>query len=414
MSHLTLRSVLATIVAGTTLLAVAASLVLIWRIVDTGGRSDVDAITFGGLALGATYGAVGWLIATRQPRNAIGWVFLLIGASQGIDSFASLAAVQGLLVAPGSVPFATEWAWLASWGWAPGFTALVTYSLLLFPDGKLPSPRWRPVAWLAALTMLLLTLPPAAVTWTYRGLGLVNGTPDVAGDPLLDLGEQLQTIGILLIPVVAAASIASMVVHFRRSHGTERQQLKWFTYAAIPEIAFIVASGFVTWPPLVGIAAAIFIAPLLPIAAAIAIQRYRLYDIDRIVSRTVAYTVVTGLLATIFVGSILLLQNVLQPFTKGGGTVAIAASTLAVFALFQPLRRRVQHAVDRRFDRARIDAERTTEAFAERLRADLDIDSVAEDLARTTSAAVAPTSLGIWIREPVTVPGREPGRVSAT
>ncbi len=397
MTGATPRSIFATIVAATTLLAVGASLVLIWRIVDGGGQQYVDAITFGGLALGATYTAVGWVIATRQPNNAIGWVFLLIGASQGIDSFASLAAEQGLLVAPGSVPFATEWAWLASWAWAPGFTALVSYSVLLFPDGHLPSPRWRPVAWLAALTMVLLTIPAAAVTWTYRGIGLISGAPQVQGDPLLDLGEQLQTIGILLIPLIAAASIASMVVRFRRSRAIERQQLKWFTYAAIPEIAFIVASGFVTWPPLIGIAGAIFIAPLLPLAAMVAILRYRLFDIDRIISRTVAYAGVTAVLAAVFAVLILLFQAALARFTQGQ-TIAVAASTLAVFALVQPLQRRIRRAVDRRFDRARVDGDRMAAAFAERLRADLDIDSVASDLARTTSAAVAPTMLAIWLR----------------
>lgn len=398
MIRATPRSIAATIVAVVSLVAVAASVVLTWSIVGAGGQRYVDPVfTFGGLTLGATYAAVGWIIATRQPDNAIGWVFLLVGASQGIDSFASLAAAQGLVIDPGSVPFAAEWAWIASWAWAPGFTALVTFSILLFPDGHLPSPRWRPVAWMAGLTMAMLTIPSAAITWAYRGVDLATGALHVVGDPIYTVGEQIQTLGILLIPIVAMASIVSMVARFRHSRGIERQQLKWFTFAAIPEIAFVVSSGFFTWPPLLGLIGVIFIAPLLPVAATIAILRYRLFDIDRIVSRTFAYAAVTGVLAVVFTILILLLQTVLSSFT-GGQTIAVAASTLVVFALIQPLRRRVQRAVDRRFDRARFDADDTAAAFSRRIRDEVDMATLTADLARTTAGALSPAALAVWVR----------------
>ena len=206
-----------------------------------------------------------------------------------------------------------------------------------------------------------------------------------------------------MLPVLALASVGSIVIRFRHSTGPERQQLRWFTYAAIPEIAYVIAVGFNTLPPAIMLLGALFIVPLLPIAIGMAVLRYRLYDLDRIVSRTIAYAVVTGALAATFGASILLLQGVLAPFTQGQ-TIAVAASTLAIAALFQPVMRRVRRAVDRRFDRARYDAERTAAAFAERLRDEVDMTTVTADLVTTTGAALAPASIGIWLR------GREAGR----
>ena len=182
-----------------------------------------------------------------------------------------------------------------------------------------------------------------------------------------------------------------MVVRFRRSSGVERQQLKWFTFAAIPEISFVVASGFVNFSDVVGFLGGVLLAPLLPIAAGLAILRYRLYEIDRIVSRTISYATVTGILAVVFVGAIVGLQALLAQATSGQ-TIPVAASTLAVLALFQPLMRRVRRAVDRRFDRARYDADRTAQSFAERLRDEVDLTAVTSDLSQTTRAS--PRSVG--------------------
>jgi hypothetical protein len=349
------------------------------------------------VVLGATYGIVGWIIASRRPDNAIGWVFLAIGLSQAIDVFAGVYSTYGLAVAPGSLPFAAELSWVAVWAWAPGFMLLVTLSVLLFPDGRPPSPRWRPVLWASFAVMALLCVPVAIAAWPYRGDALLfTGAPPEGGTVGVAFG--LQFIGILASPFVALASIAGMVVRFRRSGPTPRQQLKWFTYAAIPEIAFLISSGFITYPPLVGTIAGVLIAPLLPVAAAIAILRYRLYEIDRIVSRTIAYAAVTGLLIAVYAGLILLLQGPLDRIT-GGDTVSVALSTLAVFALFQPVLRRVRRTVDRRFDRARYDGERTVAAFADRLRDEMNLDNLSRDLDTTIRDAIAPRSLGIWLRQ---------------
>jgi hypothetical protein len=188
-----------------------------------------------------------------------------------------------------------------------------------------------------------------------------------------------------------------MVVRFRHAGRIERQQLKWFTFAAVAEIAFVLSVGILTIPPIVVVPASVLIPPLLPAAAAIAILRYRLYDLDRLVSRTIAYATVTGVLVVIFAGAVLLFQAVLAPLT-GGNAVAVAASTLAAAALFQPLRRRVQTRVDRRFNRARYDAEWTVAAFAGRLRDEVDLEQLGAEISATVVHAVQPASVSIWLR----------------
>ena len=335
----------------------------------------------------ASYAIVGWLIASRRPDNSIGWIYLAIALSFAGLLFANTYAVYGLVVSPGSLPFADVLSWVGVWAWAPGFTLLVTLSILLFPNGQPPSPRWSPVIWAAFIAMGLL-LVPAIATLIGRGI---------------EVADSVQILGTILILFVALASFAGMVVRYRRGGPTERQQLRWYTYAAVPEMAFMVfagfaASGSVTVPPLLMLVAAFVIAPLLPAAAAVAILRYRLYDLDRLVSRTIAYAVMTGVLILVYLAISLSLTAVFSSLTHGN-SVIVAASTLAVAALFTPLRRRVQRVVDRRFDRARYDAERTAAAFSERLRNEVDLAAVADDLNSTVRAAISPMSVGVWLRK---------------
>jgi len=334
----------------------------------------------------ASYAIVGWLIASRRPDNSIGWIYLAIALSFAGLLFANTYAVYGLVVSPGSLPFADVLSWVGVWAWAPGFTLLVTLSILLFPNGQPPSPRWRPVIWAAFIAMGLL-LVPAIATLIGRGI---------------EVADSVQILGTILILFVALASFAGMVVRYRRGGPTERQQLRWYTYAAVPEMAFMVfagfaASGSVTVPPLLMLVAAFVIAPLLPAAAAVAILRYRLYDLDRLVSRTITYAVVTGGLILVYLAISLALTAVFESFTSGN-SVVVAASTLVVAALFTPVRRRVQHVVDRRFDRARVDGERTSAAFSARLRDEVDIATVTADLDGTVRSALRPASLGLWLR----------------
>jgi len=372
------------------LIALAAELGVVLLNLLMADRADpalLNVLAFA-IVIVSAYAIVGWLIASRRPDNSIGWIFLAIALSFGSLLFANTYARYGLVVATGSLPFVDMLEWVGGWAWAPGFTLLVTLSVLLFPNGKPPSPRWRPVMWASFIVMGLLAVPVAIATWT--GLGS-------------EVADSLQTLGTTLILFVALASFAGMVVRYRRGGPTERQQLKWYTYAAVPEMAFIVfagfaASGSVTVPPLVLLVAPFVIAPLLPAAAAIAILRYRLYDLDRLVSRTIAYAVVTGGLVLVYLAINLGLTTAFSSLASGN-SVVVAASTLAVAALFTPLRRRVQRLVDRRFDRARVDAEQTAAGFSERLRDEIDIASVNVDLSATVRAALSPSTVALWLRE---------------
>ncbi len=357
------------------LVLVALSLALTVSVILAGGGAGVYGAGFPSLMFGASFAVVGWLVATRRSDNPLGWVYLGLALSQVGLAFVDDAAYFGLVSAPGSIPFADLLSWVATWIWAPGFTLLISFSLLLFPDGRLPSPRWRPVAWLAVASMLLGGGANAIGSWPLRGVALLGGAPDFPG--ILGLAF---TIGALMIPVVALASVASIVIRFRRSIGLERLQLKWFTFAAVVVIAFLVPAGIgLLAPTFITLFVGLLIAPLLPIAIGIAILRYHLYEIDAVVSRVIAYAMVALILGTVYLGAVLTLESALAPFTNGA-TIPVAASTLAVYALFQPLMRRVRRAVDRRFDRARYDAVRTAALFSERLRDEVDLDAVIADL----------------------------------
>ena len=369
---------------------VVASLVLIAAIAP-GQGSSLDTYAVAGLVLGGSYSTVGALIATRRPDNAIGWVFLVVGLSQAGNTFASFYAIYGLIVHPGSLPLAAESSWLAVWAWAPGYAMLVTLTVLLFPDGRLPSRRWRPVAWGSFVMLGLLVIPTAIASWPVRGLTLLlQSAGSAAGPPL-------QFIGVLASPFLAAASVVGLGVRFRRSVGVERQQLKWFTYAAIPSIGLTVLVGLVETGPVLGRMIAILATPLLPIAAAVAVLRYRLYDIDRIVSRTVTYAAITAVLAISYIGAVIVLQGLLAKFTSGN-TVTVAISTLLVAALFQPVRRRVQAVVDRRFNRARYDAAVIVSEFSRQARDEVDLEALLTAVDQSARRAVAPVTINVWLR----------------
>jgi hypothetical protein len=351
----------------------------------------------GGTVAGATYPLVGWLIASRRPRNPIGWIFLAIGLSQAGSSLASQYAVFGLIAHPGSLPLADLATWVGAWAWAPGFVLLFVV-VLVFPDGTLPSRRWRIVPWTAAASILMTVVAQAIGTWGYRGLMLVGSPPsDTSADPLLTACLAVANGGSMLVIPVGLASVTGIVIRFRRSGTVERHQIKWFAAGAAVEIGVLILMNLVTPPYPFDVITSALIVPLVPIATALAVFRYRLYEIDRIVSRTIGWALSTGLVAAVFVAAVVLLETLLAGVTQGQ-TLAVAASTLAAAALFQPVRRRVQRMVDRRFDRARYDGQATADSFARRLRADTGVSVAAADLSRTAAVAVAPASLALWLR----------------
>jgi hypothetical protein len=394
------RRVAAHAMAGTALLLDVAFVLLLVP-VPADQLSQLETTTIGGFVLGLTFPLVGWVIASRRPANSMGWIFLGVGLSQALDAFATQYATVGLVVAPGSLPAADVLSWVAVWAWAPGFTLLLTATVLLFPDGRPPTPRWRPVLWAAGAATFLLVVPVAIAAWPFRGEGLLGSGPGLGTqtDPIMSAMVVLQSVGLILLLASGIASIAGLVVRFRRSTGTERAQLEWFVAAGVTEIVVLVVVTLLAPPAsIVGTVLAAAISPLLPLAAAVAILRYHLYDIDRIVSRTVSYGVVTGLLAVLFAGLVLGLQGLLAPFTAGNG-LAVAASTLVVAAAFQPLRARVQRVVDRRFDRARYDAEAVVTGFVDSVRDQVELEALAGEVVAVARRSVAPASVSVWLRQ---------------
>ena len=337
---------------------------------------------------------LGAFLIHRRPGNVIGWLFIHLSLWLGLGFFADGLArhapplpVVGLITAAGS-----------SLG-TLGFVALILL-VELFPTGGLPSARWRVLPALAILGGALEFLAGALAVAPIRPI--VPDLPTPLARP--DLAAFLDIIGIvgsvvLLVALLGAASL--IVVRFRQARGVERQQLKWFAWAA-SVIAILLAAGIVTSPlgalsdTFWSLALASLL--LLPVASTIAILRYHLYDIDRIISRTVLYAAVTGILALVFVGTILVSQTVLASFFSGN-SVAVAASTLVVAALFQPLRRRVQSVVDRRFNRSRYDAERTVAEFGAHLRDEVDLGALRHDLVTTIDETLQPTRTGVWLRD---------------
>ena len=295
----------------------------------------------------------------------------------------------------GALPLTVATAWLESLAFGPAIILLAGVVPLYFPDGRLPSRRWRWVVWIAALGIVVGILQQAVAAGPLANTGIDNpiGIPGFR-----DLDGLLALVNVLLGVVVLPLAVASSVLKYRRGSSTVREQLKWFSAVALLTVAGFGAGAvpipaISNWGGFFGIVGLL----LLPIAIGIAILRYRLYEIDRIISRTVSYAVVTGILAFVFVGTILVSQTVLASFFRGS-SVAVAASTLVVATVFQPLRRRVQSIVDRRFNRSRYDAERTVAAFAAHLRDGVALAPLEADIRGVVSLTLAPTTVGLWIR----------------
>jgi hypothetical protein len=393
----------AAIVTAVSLVFVATALVFLAIEIARGwiplGQPGVAQIVIAVAIFALLFPLVGWIILRHDPSNRLGWIYLAIGFWQALNMFASGYSTLAYWVASGNLPLASELSWVAVWAWVPGFTLFSTLGILLFPTGRLPSRRWWPVVALAAVAFVLL-LVPAVALWPYRGLPLeianaLNLPPPV--DPVVAAASAIQGVGQVVLLAAMTGSVLGLAVRFRRSTGVERQQLKWFTYAAILDVLLLVAWTANVLDPLAGALSALLLASL-PLAIGIAILRYRLYEIDRLISRTISYGVLTAIVAGLFVGFILVFQAVLAPVT-GSNELAVAGSTLLAAALFQPIRRRVQRIVDRRFNRSRYDAELIVAAFARRLSDEVDLEALRSEILATVSAAVEPSSVSLWLRE---------------
>ena len=358
---------------------------------------------------------VGAPIAARQGRNAVGWVLLGIGLSWGLVEALTGYATYGLRVSRDALPATDVAVAFVSFLWIPAVGLMATFLILLFPDGRPPSPRWRPVAWVSGIAIVVTSL----ATLFTPGRFVNEGFPRVENPFGLESLEPVVSvafaIGLVLLLLSIAASVTGLIVRFRRSRGHERLQLKWLTAAgAAVGVSYVVAmsSSFlvlgltdqdVTAPAPIWVDVAFQIAIgsflLIPLAVGIAVLRYRLYEIDRLVNRALVYGTLTAFLTTIYLIAVTALQALLRPLA-GQSDLAVAASTLAVAALFLPLRGRVQRFIDRRFYRRKYDAVQTVEAFSTRLRDAVELDVLRSDLVRIVEEVMQPSHASLWLRDP--------------
>jgi hypothetical protein len=335
---------------------------------------------FGFIPVALAFTIVGALVVARTG-NRLGWLFLITGTLSAVSLVLNNYAARGATAAPPGAAWA---------GWA--FTIILAlggplYFLtpLLFPDGRLPSSRWRPVVWAAVIGIVVETVTSAVSNVNFSSNFRALRDPVTVLAPLntaYNLATSVQ-------PIVFVLGAIAMIVRFRRAGTEQRQQLKWFMYASVVSAVVVFVAADISNNPLPAFE---IVTPLIPAAVGIAILKYRLYDIDRLISRTLGYAIVTGLLVGLYAGLVLLATQVLSIKSP----VAVAASTLAAAALFTPLRRRVQHMVDRRFNRVRYDADQTIAAFAARLQEGAALDAVRSDLLAVVTAAVEPAHLSVW------------------
>jgi hypothetical protein len=341
------------------------------------------------------FAVVGALVASRQPRNSVGWLLLAVAVCMTVRLVGESYAIYALITAPGSLPGGLYGAWV-QWSWFGVVAILAIFLPLYFPTGRLLSPRWRPVLWLgiAFLSSAVVSnaLQPGPMEWLAGVRPARNPVVYLpAAKPLLDV---IGVAGLCLLPGVGGA-IAALVVRFRRSRGIERQQLKWFTSAAalapLPFLVYEVAPG--AFALLLAV-----ILPLMPISVGIAILRHRLYEIDRIINRTLVYGLLTAVLGLGYASAVLVFGQLFGGVTGDPPTWAIAGATLAVAALFQPARRRIQTAVDRRFNRRKYNTATTIQAFSTRLRDQIDLDTLTTELLAVVDQTMQPTEASLWLR----------------
>jgi hypothetical protein len=344
---------------------------------------------------------VGALITSRHPKNPVGWICLVIGL------FWTLIFLGDSI--PGSGPYPVTTYALTQATWIPPVGLLGIYLILLFPDGKLPSRRWRPLAWLSGMVMVLASLGITFAPGPLEGHPGVRNPIGLEGTP-----PWVATAGILillLLPLCMLASALSLVLRYRRSAGEEREQIKWIAFAAsVVGVLYLITmvSSFTYSGPWGGAGTPLWLGLLqqaslvsftaIPIAVGFAVLKYRLYDIDILINRTIVYGSLTATLVALYFGVIVVLQRFFVLFTGQQSTLAVVASTLLIAALFTPLRRRIQSFIDKRFYRNKYDARKTLEAFAAKLREETDLGALSDDLVGVVKETMQPAHVSLWLR----------------
>jgi hypothetical protein len=346
----------------------------------------------------ASAALVGSLIASRQPRNPVGWLIVGHALCFTLGEFGRQYAIYSVLTDPGSLPFARAMASPAYWAWFPGLIMMMSFLPLYFPNGRLLSPRWRPVLWFTVSAISIITF----MTAIRPSEDETPGIPNPLGIEALKSAGIFEIIVPALWSVLAVVSGVSLVLRFRRAVGEERQQIKWVAYAVVLLIFFTILNQLLLrdLPP--GWSEILFalLLEVLWISIAVAIFRYRLYDIDVVINRTLVYGALTLLLALIYFGGVVVLQATLRALTGQESSLAVVASTLLIAALFSPLRSRIQSFIDRRFYRRKYDAAKTLEAFSATLRHETNLDALNEHLVAVARDTMQPAHVSLWLREP--------------
>lgn len=355
-------------------------------------ESLLFSLTFGAVEL--TTGCVGAVVAARLAHNPVGWLLLAISVGLGVSNTAAAYGEFGINSSSG-LPGDHVAAWFATWTFLPTVFGGVVFLLHLFPDGRFMSPRWKGIGVASVVILVILTFGTAFAPGPLDGASDIEN-PLAAGGGLGGAFTGMQNLGNLLGVPVFLAALVGLVVRFRRSRGIARQQLKWITFslaliAGTAVVDILASTNLPFFLMMVALAA-------LPVAIGVAMLRYRLYDIDVVINRALVYAGLTAALAGTYLGSVLLLQLVLSGVTKNS-SLAVAASTLSVAALFQPARRRIQAIVDRRFYRRKYDAARTLERFGAHLRDEVDLDALGSELRAVVGETMQPAHVSLWLRE---------------
>jgi hypothetical protein len=363
---------------------------------------------------------VGALIASRRPRNLIGWICLAAGFFWMLNAFMEGGGAYWQAAAPGSVPYLVVIDALSLWMWIPPVGLLGIYLILLFPDGRLPSRRWRPLAWLAGAVIVLASLGITLAPGPLEGHPGVRNPFGLEGSPWIG-GATL--VIIVLLPVCILASALSLILRYRRSGGEQREQIKWIAFAA-SFVGMVYLSSLVTeliFAPetLTGTGSTV---PLwvevqrnllmlsyagVPVAVGFAVLKYHLYDIDVVINRTLVYGSLTATLIVLYFGGIVVLQRFFVALTGEKSTLAVVASTLVIASLFNPLRRRIQTFIDRHFYRRKYDARKTLEAFSARLRDETNLDALGGDLVGVVRETMQPAHVSLWLRPDTASKGKQ-------
>jgi hypothetical protein len=343
---------------------------------------------------------VGVIVASRRPENPVGWLLCLSGLATSISHLSAQYAIYALLARPDSLPAGEAFVWIETWI-LPIMIGLEVFTILLFPTGRLPSRRWRWLGWLTIAFVFVGAISGAVTSGPVDGLGPLRNPLGIGG-----FTSGFTAVVYPIAPFLFAASALSVFVRLRRSTGVERQQIKWFAYAAgVLAIAIVLqimteAVEVPVWFERAQFAIFTTAGTAIPISIGIAILRYRLYDIDLLINRTLVYGSLTATLLAVYFGGVATIQAVFRFLTgqEQQPQLAVVVSTLAIAALFNPVRRRIQSFIDRRFYRSKYDARKTLEAFSVRLRDQTDLQTLNNELVGVVNETMAPAHVSLWLR----------------